>query len=56
LEVLPSWDETSNDLNFYRWQTNGAYAVGDDGKIRYAHIGKNSGDMADLDAAIKSVI
>lgn len=39
-----------------RWQTNGAYAIGTDGKIAYKHVGKDSSDMADLDAAIKSVV
>lgn len=46
---------SANCLWYCRWQTNGAYAIGEDGKITYTHVGKDSGDMADLEQAIKSV-
>ncbi|KAK9895090.1 hypothetical protein P389DRAFT_172668 [Cystobasidium minutum MCA 4210] len=38
-----------------RWQTNGAYAISSDRKITYKHVGKDSSDMADLKAAIKTL-
>lgn len=38
-----------------RWQTNGGFSIDSDGRIRYAHVGKNSADMMDLGAAIESL-
>ena len=53
--ALKSRSVTVNNGLILRWQTNGGFAIDEGGIVRYVHVGRDSGDITDLQAAIKSV-